>query len=126
MLPSILQPSYKGTTIRCLYYIKSTLSARWLMLDNGHTHWKSIKDPTEVDLQVKSSPPVQPTQPINNDPAIIQSHYPHPAATSTSMPSAISGSLTDLSSHNTQLGLPGSNFQGGLHDIDLVRTSALK
>ncbi|KAK3222631.1 hypothetical protein Dsin_009656 [Dipteronia sinensis] len=66
------------------------------------------------DLQVKSSPPVQPTPPINNDPAIIQSHYPHPSATSTSMPSSISGSLTDLSSHNAQLGLPGSNFQGGL------------
>ncbi|KAK2635886.1 hypothetical protein Ddye_030678 [Dipteronia dyeriana] len=66
------------------------------------------------DLQVKSSPPVQPTPPINNDPAIIQSHYPHPSATSTSMPSTISGSLTDLSSHNAQLGLPGSNFQGGL------------
>ncbi|KAK0596964.1 hypothetical protein LWI29_020572 [Acer saccharum] len=48
MLPSILPPSYKGTTIRYLYYIKSTLSARWLILDNGHTHWKSIKDPTEV------------------------------------------------------------------------------
>lgn len=24
------------------------------------------------DLQVKSSPPIQPTPPINNDPAIIQ------------------------------------------------------
>ncbi|XP_038693241.1 LOW QUALITY PROTEIN: protein decapping 5-like [Tripterygium wilfordii] len=64
------------------------------------------------DLQVKSSPPVQPTPSINNDPAIIQSHYPRP--TSTSMPSAVSGSLTDLSAHNQQVGLPGTNFQGGL------------
>ncbi|XP_031273643.1 protein decapping 5 [Pistacia vera] len=63
------------------------------------------------DLQVKSSPPVQPTPPINNDPAIIQSHYPRP---STSLPSAVSGPLTDPSSHNAQLGLPGSNFQSGL------------
>ncbi|KAG6673668.1 protein decapping 5 isoform X2 [Carya illinoinensis] len=66
------------------------------------------------DLQVKSSPPVQPTPPINNDPAIIQSHYPHPASTSTSMPPAVSASLSDLSSHAAQLGLHGSSFQGGL------------
>lgn len=66
------------------------------------------------DLQVKSSPPVQPTPPINNDPAIIQSHYPRPVVTSTSIPSAVSGSLPDLGSHNAQMGIPGSNFQGGL------------
>lgn len=66
------------------------------------------------DLQVKSSPPVQPMPPINNDPAIIQSHYPRPVSTATSLPPAVSGSLTDLSSHNPQLGLHGSNFQGGL------------
>uniref|UniRef100_A0A5B6YLY6 Putative Decapping 5 n=1 Tax=Davidia involucrata TaxID=16924 RepID=A0A5B6YLY6_DAVIN len=69
------------------------------------------------DLQVKSSPPVQSLQtmpPINSDPAIIQSHYPRPASTSSSMPPAVSGSLTDLSSHTAQLGHPGSTFQGGL------------
>lgn len=66
------------------------------------------------DLQVKSSPPVQATPPINNDPAIIQSHYPHPASTSTTLPPAVTGSLADISSHTAQLGLPGSNFQGGL------------
>ncbi|XP_061986301.1 protein decapping 5-like isoform X2 [Populus nigra] len=66
------------------------------------------------DLQVKSSPPVQSFPPINNDPAIIQSHYPRPVATSTSLPSAVSGSLTDLGSNNGPGGLPGSNFQGGL------------
>ncbi|KAK7343891.1 hypothetical protein VNO77_12993 [Canavalia gladiata] len=63
------------------------------------------------DLQVKSSPPVQPTPPINTDPAIIQSQYPRPVATSASL-SAVSGSLTDLSSHAPQLTHPGSNFQG--------------
>ncbi|KAK7343888.1 hypothetical protein VNO77_12990 [Canavalia gladiata] len=63
------------------------------------------------DLQVKSSPPVQPTPPINSDPAIIQSQYPRPVVTSASLP-AVSGSLTDLSSHAPQLAHPGSNFQG--------------
>ncbi|KAF9677301.1 hypothetical protein SADUNF_Sadunf08G0093700 [Salix dunnii] len=91
------------------------------------------------DLQVKSSPPVQSFPPINNDPAIIQvngtvilssvmhlpsllktpislmqSHYPRPVATSTSLASVASGSLTDLGSQIGQGGLPGSNFQGGL------------
>nr|KJB50800.1 hypothetical protein B456_008G187400 [Gossypium raimondii] len=66
------------------------------------------------DLQVKSSPPTQPTPPINNDPAIIQSHFPHSVSTTTSMPSAASGPLTDLTSHNTQMGLAGFNFQAAL------------
>ncbi|CAI9775166.1 unnamed protein product [Fraxinus pennsylvanica] len=66
------------------------------------------------DLQVKSSPPVQNTSPISSDPAIIQSHYPLPATASTSLPTAVTGSLTDLGSHSTQLGHPGSTFQSGL------------
>ncbi|OVA19766.1 FDF domain [Macleaya cordata] len=67
------------------------------------------------DLQVKSSPPVQTTQPIHHDPAIIQSHYSHPAAVSTSFPSPVSGNATDLSSHTPQMGFPGgSTFQGGM------------
>ncbi|GAV77470.1 FDF domain-containing protein/LSM14 domain-containing protein [Cephalotus follicularis] len=66
------------------------------------------------DLQVKSSPPSQPSQPINNDPAIIQSHYPRPVSTSGSLPSAVTGSLPDLGNHNAQMGVPGPNFQGVL------------
>ncbi|XP_060214915.1 protein decapping 5 [Lycium barbarum] len=66
------------------------------------------------DLQVKSSPPLQPTPAINNDPAIIQSHYPRPPSTSASLPAAVGGSLTDLSSHSAQPGHPGSTFQSGL------------
>ncbi|XP_054809981.1 protein decapping 5-like [Prosopis cineraria] len=66
------------------------------------------------DLQVKSSPPVHPTPPINNDPAIIQSHYPRPVTTSTSLPSSGSGPLNDLNSHTSQLGMPGTNFPGPL------------
>ncbi|KAG0498307.1 hypothetical protein HPP92_002998 [Vanilla planifolia] len=35
-LPKILPPSYRGTSIRYLYYVRSTMSGRWLVMDNGH------------------------------------------------------------------------------------------
>ncbi|XP_031386709.1 protein decapping 5-like [Punica granatum] len=67
------------------------------------------------DLQVKSSPPpAQTAAPINNDPAIIQSHYPRPASASTSLLSSNNSPVTDIGSHAPQMGLPSSNFQGGL------------
>ncbi|KAI7738820.1 hypothetical protein M8C21_029272 [Ambrosia artemisiifolia] len=70
------------------------------------------------DLQVKTStpaPPVQPTQPINHDPAIIQSHYPGPAPTSSNLPAAAPGNpMPGLSTHNQQAGHTGPAFQGGI------------
>uniref|UniRef100_A0A166ECL1 DFDF domain-containing protein n=1 Tax=Daucus carota subsp. sativus TaxID=79200 RepID=A0A166ECL1_DAUCS len=69
------------------------------------------------DLQVKSSPPVQPpmqTTTINSDPAIIQSHYTRPASTSSGLPPPVTGSLTDSLSQNVQPGQPGSTFQGAI------------
>ncbi|CAH9085739.1 unnamed protein product [Cuscuta epithymum] len=68
------------------------------------------------DLQVKASPPVQSMPQINNDPAIIQSHYPRPPTTSSNLPPAVSTPLTDLNSQPTQapnappLYQPGGNF----------------
>ncbi|KAI3970991.1 hypothetical protein MKX01_024638 [Papaver californicum] len=66
------------------------------------------------DLQVKSSPPVQTTAPIQNDPAIIQSHYSRPPPVSPSFPPAGSGSIPDLTPHPSQMGQPRPTFQGGL------------
>ena len=37
-LPRALPPSYRGTTIRYMYYVKATISGRRLALENGHPH----------------------------------------------------------------------------------------
>ncbi|MBA0772681.1 hypothetical protein Gotri_008020 [Gossypium trilobum] len=52
MLPSVIPPSYKGTTIRYLYYIKSTMSVPLLLLENGHSSKESVKDLTKVEARV--------------------------------------------------------------------------
>nr|VDC97502.1 unnamed protein product [Brassica oleracea] len=66
------------------------------------------------DLQVKASPPAQPT--LNNDPAIIQSHYPSPIPTSSVLPPTVSNSMPDISSHNGQPspGQHGMGFQNSM------------
>ncbi|KAG0485634.1 hypothetical protein HPP92_009713 [Vanilla planifolia] len=63
------------------------------------------------DLQVKASAPVQ-IEPAYNDPAIIQSKFPHPPATPLSLPSLGTVSTTEISSHTAQLGLQRPTFQG--------------
>ncbi|KAG2605676.1 hypothetical protein PVAP13_4NG086200 [Panicum virgatum] len=66
------------------------------------------------DLQVKSSPSAQPAA-LHNDPAIIQSHYPRPVSSSTSLPPAASTASTDATSHNapSAIQMPPP-FQGNL------------
>ncbi|KAK1661330.1 hypothetical protein QYE76_049489 [Lolium multiflorum] len=69
------------------------------------------------DLQVKSSPPQPPPPqpaPLHNDPAIIQSHYPQPASTSSSLPTAGGAALPDLSSQPAQYGFQRPSFQSNI------------
>ncbi|OAY63469.1 Protein decapping 5 [Ananas comosus] len=66
------------------------------------------------DLQVKSSPQVQPATSIHNDPAIIQSHYSLPPSTSSTLPSVGAATTPDLSSHTAQVGLQSPAFQTNL------------
>lgn len=48
VLPNIIPPSYRGATIRYLYYVRSTLSGRYLVLENGRSHSESMKDLSEL------------------------------------------------------------------------------
>lgn len=66
------------------------------------------------DLTVKAAAPVQNSLPIHNDPAIIQSQHYLPLPVSTSLPSAGSEHVADISSHAAQVAFPRSTFQGDL------------
>ncbi|KAK1266391.1 hypothetical protein QJS04_geneDACA014492 [Acorus gramineus] len=50
-LPMILPPSYRGTTIRYIYYVRSTLSGRCLVLENGHYNRESKKDLIQLEAR---------------------------------------------------------------------------
>ncbi|KAF3794266.1 RAB6A-GEF complex partner protein 2 [Nymphaea thermarum] len=43
-VPKVLPPSYKGTSVRYFYYIRSSLSGRWLVLDNYYSNGEALKD----------------------------------------------------------------------------------
>lgn len=51
-LPSVIPPSYRGTTIRYLYYVRSTLSGQWLILENGHSDRNLAQNICELEARV--------------------------------------------------------------------------
>lgn len=54
-LPKILPPSYRGTSIRYIYYVKTTLYGRWLVFENGHRDKLSKDD----FIQLEARSPLQ-------------------------------------------------------------------
>ncbi|KAB1204066.1 hypothetical protein CJ030_MR8G028345 [Morella rubra] len=52
VLPDVIPPSYKGATIRYFYYVRSTFSGQWLILENGHSHRESAKDLAELEARI--------------------------------------------------------------------------
>ncbi|KAF4359892.1 hypothetical protein G4B88_000885 [Cannabis sativa] len=52
LLPNVIPPSYKGATIRYLYYVRSTICGQWLILENPHSRGESVKDITELEARV--------------------------------------------------------------------------
>lgn len=53
-LPTVLPPSYRGTTIRYIYYVRSTLRGQWLVLENGHD-----SESTDNLIQLEARAPLQ-------------------------------------------------------------------
>ncbi|ESW06351.1 hypothetical protein PHAVU_010G040700 [Phaseolus vulgaris] len=51
-LPSIIPPSYKGSNIRYLYYIKSAITGGWIIFENGQSHAESKNDVTNLEVRV--------------------------------------------------------------------------
>lgn len=47
-LPSIIPPSYKGSNIRYLYYVKSSVTGGWIIFENGQSHADSNNDVTDL------------------------------------------------------------------------------
>ncbi|XP_016473275.1 uncharacterized protein LOC107795206 isoform X2 [Nicotiana tabacum] len=52
ILPSTIPPSYRGATIRYLYYVRSILSGQYLMMENGHFREESIRDLDELETRI--------------------------------------------------------------------------
>ncbi|OIW17634.1 hypothetical protein TanjilG_28984 [Lupinus angustifolius] len=52
LLPNIIPPSYKGSNIRYLYYVKSALTGGWLIMENGQSRLESIKDINDLEVRI--------------------------------------------------------------------------
>ncbi|KAK1384131.1 Reduced growth phenotype protein 1 [Heracleum sosnowskyi] len=52
LLPNIIPPSYRGATIRYLYYAKTILSGQYLMLENGQFPGESIRDIKKLEARI--------------------------------------------------------------------------
>ncbi|KAL1824821.1 hypothetical protein ACET3Z_011599 [Daucus carota] len=52
LLPNIIPPSYRGATIRYLYYAKSILSGQYLILENGQFPGESIRDIKKLEARI--------------------------------------------------------------------------
>lgn len=63
-LPLLLPPSYRGTSIRYFYYVRSTISGRWLVFENGHHDQMSGND--LIKMEARAPLQVWVTQKNNN------------------------------------------------------------
>lgn len=55
-LPTIIPPSYRGSTVRYLYHVKSEMSGKYVNMKDGHPHGESMqKLPDIVCLPISTS-----------------------------------------------------------------------
>ncbi|KAJ1396102.1 Immunoglobulin E-set [Sesbania bispinosa] len=52
LLPSIIPPSYKGSNIRYLYYVKSAVTGGWLILEHGQSRPETTDDVTDLEVRI--------------------------------------------------------------------------
>ncbi|KAL3638725.1 hypothetical protein CASFOL_016632 [Castilleja foliolosa] len=52
LLPSVIPPSYRGATIRYLYYVRSMLSGQYLILDDGNSQGQSRQEFSELEARI--------------------------------------------------------------------------
>ncbi|XP_028787269.1 uncharacterized protein LOC114743243 [Neltuma alba] len=52
LLPSIIPPSYKGSTVRYFYYVRSALMGEWLVMENGQSFAESVQDVTNMEVRI--------------------------------------------------------------------------
>ncbi|KAI4373151.1 hypothetical protein MLD38_011309 [Melastoma candidum] len=52
VLPKVIPPSYRGATIRYLYYVKCMVSSQWKILESGPSQRDLVKDLPEVDARI--------------------------------------------------------------------------
>ncbi|RWR72927.1 Reduced growth phenotype protein 1 [Cinnamomum micranthum f. kanehirae] len=50
-LPNFIPPSFRGSTVRYLYYVRSTLCGRCMELENGHSHRESKRDLIQLEAR---------------------------------------------------------------------------
>ncbi|KAL8485971.1 hypothetical protein ACS0TY_028032 [Phlomoides rotata] len=52
LLPSLIPPSYRGATIRYMYYVRSSLSGQYMILENGTSRGESRQEFSELEARV--------------------------------------------------------------------------
>ncbi|KAK3033637.1 hypothetical protein RJ639_033762 [Escallonia herrerae] len=52
LLPAIIPPSYRGATIRYLYYVRSALSGQYLILENGQSQGELVQDLAVLEARI--------------------------------------------------------------------------